>query len=364
MQAQQQIILHLDLDYFFAQAEEIRNPDYKNKPLIVCVYTDAPQERGVVATANYVARKFGVRSGMPIIHAKKALEGHDAVFLAGDFAYYQQVSDNVREVLKLFGDMIEQASVDEWFIDVTIQSDGNFDNAKILAESIKKGIFTKIMLTCSVGVASNKLVSKIASNFKKPDGLTIVKPEEVQAFLDPLEVNVIPGIGKKTQELLAPLNISKIEDIRNKETVLLVERFGKLMGSWLYRMSRGMDNSEILVNEEQKQISRIITLKEHSREVERFGELATQLITEIAEEMKQDELTCSAIGVIGIDTSMKMHTRSKTFQHQIKEIKEIKKIVSELFIELVNSTNVEFRRIGVKVERLASKKGQKVLGDF
>ncbi len=364
MESSQRIILHLDLDYFFAQAEEIRNPDYKEKPLVVCVYTDAPQDKGVVATVNYVGREFGVHSGMPILQAKKALEGKNAIFLAGDFAYYQQLSNRIQGLLQLFSDQVEQASVDEWFIDITMQTERSFENAEMLARSIKNEVFAKHSLTCSIGIAPNKLVAKIASNFKKPNGLTIVRPEEVQAFLDPLNVSAIPGIGKKTRELLAPLGISKVADIRNKEPALLAEKFGKLMGGWLYRVSRGIDNSEIITSEEQKQISRICTLKECARDAILFSTLSEPLIIEIIDKMKKEDLSCETVSVLAIDKEMKMHTRSKTLQHPTKEMKEIKKVLSELFAELVDSTDTEFRRIGVKVEGLVSHHGQKTLGEF
>lgn len=360
----QRIILHLDLDYFFAQAEEVRNPDYKNKPLVICVYTDATAGKGAVATANYIARKFGVHSGMPIFQAKKLLEDHDATFLAGDYDLYQCISNDINGLLALFSDKVERASVDEWFIDITEQTDADFENAKTLAQTIKKEIFAKHSLTCSIGIAPNKLVAKIASNFQKPDGLTIVKPEGVQSFLDPLEITTIPGIGKKTKELLAPLGISKVADIRKIETALLVEKFGKLMGGWLYRVSRGIDSSEIITSEEQKQISRIATLKHHSRNLDELLSCSEHLVKEIIAELKKEKLKCGTVGVLAIDAGMRMHTRAKTLQHPTESLEEVKKIIAELFNELIAATEVEFRRVGVKVEKLESKKGQKTLEEF
>lgn len=364
MKHAERVIFHLDIDYFFAHAEEIRNPDYKNMPLLVCVYTDAPASKGVIATANYIARKFGVHSGMPIFQARKLLEGHEAVFLAGDFDYYQQISDGMAGLLGMFSDKVERASVDEWFVDITMQTDGDWECAGQIARSIKKEVLAKYSLTCSVGIAPNKLVAKIATGFKKPDGLMIVRPDEVQKFLDPLEIGAVPGIGKKTRELLAPFKLKTIADIRAMDATLLVEKFGKLMAGWLYRASRGIDGSEVVIWNEQKQISRITTLKKHSRDYDELLTYATPLIKELLIELKKAKLVCGTVGVLGIDSEMRMHTKAKTLQHPIDNAKDIESTAEALLNDLVGSTTIEFRRIGVKIERLESKKGQKRLNEF
>ena len=200
---EQRIVFHVDFDYFFAQCEELRNPDLKTKPVAVCVFSDRGGDSGAIATANYLARKYGVKSGMPIRFAKKRLESvKDAVFLPTDFEYYSEISQNAMNVMKEFADIFEYVGRDEAYLDVSKRTEGSFVNAAHLAQQLKNAIRHSVKLSCTVGVSSNKLVSKIASDFKKPDGLTIVPPDNIEAFLDPLPIRSIPGIGKKTEEKL------------------------------------------------------------------------------------------------------------------------------------------------------------------
>jgi DNA polymerase IV (DinB-like DNA polymerase) len=358
------IIIHLDLDYFFAQVEEKRHIDYKDKPLVVCVYTDEEKQKGAVATANYVARKFGVRSGMAVFEAKKLLSEKDALFLPAHYELYEQISNGIFNIVSLYSDKVERASIDEFFLDISERSGFDYEIAEQIAQSIKKEISTTYSLTCSIGIGPNKLIAKIASDFKKPDGLTVVKEEDVQSFLDPLDVDKIPGVGKKTKEILESLGILKIADLRKANSALLVEKFGKLIARLLYRSAQGIDDSEVEQKEEQKQISRITTLKQKSREKDEIMQYADLLIKEIADELKSKDLLWSTVGIIAIDEGMRIHTKMRTLAHPTESAEEIKRIASELFDELIESTTVLFRRVGVKVEKLTSKKGQKTLGEF
>ena len=179
------VVFHIDFDYFFAQCEEIRKPELKSKSVCVCVFSDRGGDSGAIATANYNARKFGVKSGIPIIFAKKRLEDQkDAVFLPVDFDYYRSISERGMEIMEKNGDVFEYVGKDEAFLDVTKKVNGDWVNAQNLAIEIKNEIKDKLNLTCSIGISPNKLISKIASDFQKPDGLTLVLPEKVDEFLE------------------------------------------------------------------------------------------------------------------------------------------------------------------------------------
>lgn len=364
MQINNRIIIHLDLDYFYAQVEELRHPDSKDKPIVVCMYSGRTSDSGAVATVNYVGRKYGVKSGIPIVRAKKLLEGKDATFLRADHAHYAEVSARIMQILLGYADKFEQTSIDEAFLDITEKSQGDYTKAKEIAERIKEEILERVKLMCSVGVAPNKLVAKIASNFQKPNGLTVVKPDESDTFLAYLDVDAIPGIGAKTKEVLEGMSIRTIADLRSCDPTILVEKFGKKTGSWLYQASRGMDESDVAMVEEQKQISRIATLKKNSRDIEEIMHVSEELIKDIKNEIDFNNLAFETVGVLVIAENMQGYTRSKTLAHATNDDAEIKKVARELFENLIASTRAEFRRIGVKVEKLQSKEGQKTLGEF
>ena len=180
---QARIVLLVDLDYFFAQCEERRNPSIKDKPVVVCVYSGRTEDSGAVSTANYVARNYGVKSGISISLAKKKLKDVNAFFLPVDKKFYKEISDSIMDILRNYVDLFEQVSVDEAYLDVTQRTKENYQRAKQLAVAIKNDILIQQQLTCSIGVGPNKLVAKIAADIRKPDRLTVVKPEQVKSFL-------------------------------------------------------------------------------------------------------------------------------------------------------------------------------------
>src|SRR5574338_853368 len=200
---EQRIVFHVDFDYFFAQCEELRNPDLKTRPVAVCVYSDRGGDSGAIATANYLARRYGVNSGMPIKFAKKKLEDvPEAVFLPTDFEYYSEISENAMNIIRNHADIFEYVGRDEAYLDVTNRTEQDFKKAAHLAQQLKNSLRTTMKISSTIGVSSNKIVAKIASDYKKPDGLTIIEPENIESFLDPLPIRSIPGIGKKSEEKL------------------------------------------------------------------------------------------------------------------------------------------------------------------
>ncbi|MGC1709439.1 MAG: DNA polymerase IV, partial [Nitrosotalea sp.] len=185
----QRVVFHIDFDYFYAQCEELRNPELKTKPVAVCVFSDRGGDSGAIATANYIARRYGVKSGMPIKFAKTKLKGIlEAAFLPTDFDYYSEVSENVMNLIRKYADVFEYIGRDEAYLDVTKRTEGNFAKASHLAQQLKNSIRSNTKLSSTVGVSTNKLVSKIASDFKKPDGLTVVEPDKIESFLDSLPI--------------------------------------------------------------------------------------------------------------------------------------------------------------------------------
>ena len=194
------IVMLVDLDYFFAQCEELRHPELKNKPVVVGIYSGRTEESGAVSTANYVAREYDVKSGIPLYLAKKRLEGTEAVFLPADHEYYERVSSRIMDLLRSCADTFEQVSIDEAYLDVTKKVDVNYASAVELAEQLKAEAIKQVKISFSVGIGPNKIMAKIACDFQKPDGLTVVRPDEIEQFLKPLPVNRLLGVGRKTSE--------------------------------------------------------------------------------------------------------------------------------------------------------------------
>ncbi|MEM3713288.1 MAG: DNA polymerase IV [Thermoproteota archaeon] len=363
-QASTQVILLVDLDYFFAQCEEVRNPSLRNRPLVVCVYSGRSKESGVVSTANYEARKHGVKSGIPISLAKKKLVNVDAVFLPVDHEYYNKVSNEVMGILKSHADIFEQAGVDEAYLDVSKRVEGDFNKAVELAGKIKEEVRSKSGLTCSIGIGPNKLVAKIAADFKKPDGLTVVKPEEVKSFLSPLPVDRLVGVGVKTQSLMESLGIRTIGDLANYDVNRLTELFGEKLGVYFHNASRGIDNRPVKERGEASSISRISTLKEDTGDLKAILKKTDRICEEINSELSRRGLRAKQVGIIVITKDMNIHSRSKTLESPTSDPHTLRKTVKELLEKLLAESRFEVRRVGVRISRFVREDTQKRLKAF
>ena len=243
---ERQIVLHVDMDAFFASVELREKPELKGLPVVVGADPKRGKGRGVVCTCSYEAREFGIHSAMPVSQAYKLCP--DAAFLPVNIRLYVQVSDNVMKIMKGFAEKFQQYSIDEAFL-VPGPDIKSFEEATLCALRIKDEIKRQEKITCSVGVGPNKLIAKVASKFQKPDGLTVVRPGNVQEFIYPLNVSKIPGIGEKTTEALKLMGISKVVELANCDIQRLTEKFGK-MGLWLKQASHGLDLSEVEESEE------------------------------------------------------------------------------------------------------------------
>ena len=240
-------IVHIDMDAFYASVEQRDDPNLRGKPVVVAWRGN----RSVVCAASYEARVFGVRSAMPAVRAERLCP--QAIFIPPDFTRYRAVSRATREIFQQHTDLIEPLSLDEAYLDVTENKTG-LPTATRVASTIRHQIREELDLTASAGVAPNKFLAKIASDWRKPDGLFVIQPQEAEAFLLPLPVGRIPGVGKVTEKNLEDLNIKTVGDLRTKDLPTLEARFGRY-GLRLYQLARGIDNSPVVPDRPTKSIS-------------------------------------------------------------------------------------------------------------
>jgi DNA polymerase-4 len=240
-------IIHVDMDAFYASVEQRDDAQLRGKPVVVAWKGN----RSVVCAASYEARAFGVRSAMPAISAERLCPA--AIFVAPDFVRYRAVSKSVREIFQRHTDLIEPLSLDEAYLDVT-QNKTGVPTATLVARTIREQIRHELNLTASAGVAPNKFLAKLASDWRKPDGLFVIQPEEIDAFLPPLQVGRLPGVGKVTGEKLAKLGIQTVGDLRRLDRSALEGTFGRY-GLRLHELARGIDENEVVPDRPTQSIS-------------------------------------------------------------------------------------------------------------
>ena len=243
----QRKIVHVDMDAFYASVEQRDDPGLRNRPVVVAWKST----RSVVCAASYEARRFGIRSAMPAVRAERLCP--DAVFVPPDFARYRAVSKLTREIFKRHTDLIEPLSLDEAYLDVTENKTG-LATATRVARAIRAQIFEELNLTASAGVAPNKFLAKIASDWRKPNGLFVIQPEDIDSFLPPLPVGRLPGVGKVTELRLAEMGVKTVGDLRAFEMVDLERRFGR-HGQRLFELARGIDLSPVVPDRPTQSIS-------------------------------------------------------------------------------------------------------------
>ncbi len=357
--------MHVDLDYFYAQCEENRNPSIRDKPVVVCVYSGRTGESGVVSTSNYLARKYGVRAGIPILRAKKLLESTEAAFLPMNRPFYEQVSENIMEILRAGGNLFEKVGIDEAYLDISTKTNGSFEKAKEIAIEVKQDLLAQEKITSSIGIAPNKLVAKIASDERKPDGLTVVKPEHVGSFLGQLPANRIPGVGKKVEDKLDQLQVKTVTQLSTVNATVLIEMFGRSLGSYLYLAARGEDDEPVKEREQPTQLSRIATLKRDTRELSEMLPLIDELTDSVTRKLNEKNMTCRSVTIIAILSNLSIHSKSKTLEQPTSERKVIGNAAQELMKEFLESMPAAIvRRTGVKVTGLSKPTGQTDISKF
>jgi len=361
----QRLIIHVDLDYFYAQCEENANPSIRGRPVVVCVYSGRTSESGVVSTSNYEARKYGVKAGTVIATAKKLLATVDAIFLPMNRPLYELVSGRIMSVLRDNCDIFEQAGIDEAYLDVSERTKGEYDIAKMIGSTIKEIILRQEHITCSLGVAPNKLLAKLASDHVKPDGLTVIEPGQVRTFLNGQEIRNIPGVGKRVEEKLHASDVKTVNDLSQLTPICLQEMFGRKLGTYLFLAARGEDYEPVQARELPTQMSRIGTLKGNTRDYSVIRPALSELTRSLMEKVQDEGMKCKSVSVIAILNNLGIHTRSRTLEAPADDLRTIDECAQQLLKEFIESTpEAVLRRVGVKVTGLSKSSGQTNMESF
>ena len=358
------VIGHIDLDYFYAQVEEVENPSLKERPVIVCVFSGRTGDSGVVATANYRARAFGAHSGMPIIQAKKRLEGKDLAVIQMDHEKYEAVSSRIMESLEQMVDVLEPTGIDEAFFDITSSTGGDYSKARKKAEAIRASVFERERLTCSIGIGRSKVVAKLGSDTAKPNGLAVVLPETTEAFLGPLPVDRLYGVGPKTSTALTEMGIATVAELAGVAPSELERRFGRKFGGYLLAAASGTDADPVVGGLEPTQFSRIVTLKRDTRDPQEVFSQLTPGIEQLHSKLISSSKLSKTVTAIGILTDLSTKTKSRTFEAPAADADVLSEAISELFQDLSRSVDKDFRRAGVRVSGLSGAEDQRSLSEF
>jgi len=353
------IIAHLDMDAFFASLEEAGSPIFKGKPIAVGSDPKNGQGRGVVSTANYKAREYGIHSALPISTAwqlsqKAKAEGKDeVVFLPVDFERYNKASEEVFQIIKKYADVVEPASIDESYFDLSFLK--TYRKAEAICKKIKKEIKDKLKVTCSIGIGPNKLISKIAAGKNKPDGLLVVKEKEAENFLEPLDIRKIPGIGPKTEQALNQHGIKVVKDLKKLSEEELQEEFGK-WGSDIYNKVRGIDDDSLVENREAKSIGEQATFEHDTLNFIYIGEVFGNLCKSVFKRFLAGEFkSFKTIGVTIRFSDFETKTTAKTLKKEISSEKEFGLEALKLLLLYAdrrkNPHQKLIRLIGVKIEK-------------
>jgi nucleotidyltransferase/DNA polymerase involved in DNA repair len=346
------IIIHVDLDAFFAAVEKLLNPAWKNLPVIVGADPQSGKGRGVVSAASYEAREYGVHSAMPISKAYRLCPNGIYVQPHGDV--YREFSHKFIEILKKFSPLVEVISVDEAFLDMT-GTMRHYRDVRLMGETLKNEIYSNIKLRASVGIASCKSVAKIASDFDKPDGLTIVEPGKVQQFLDPLPVNKLWGIGQKTSEQLLNLGIKKVYQLRKYPQEVLQKKFGQ-MGDHIYQMATGEDSRAVVNESEAKSVSNEVTFERDIDNAELIQKTIFKLAEKVGGRLRRMNATGATVQLKIRFSDFKTYTRSYTIKKGINATEQIFEISNLLFSEFL-PLRFNVRLVGVGLSHLENEKG-------
>ena len=358
------VIGHLDLDYFYAQVEEVEDPSIKKRPVLVCVFSGRTEDSGVVSTANYVARSLGIGSGMPIAVAKRKLDGKDPTIIKMEHRKYEAISERIMNSMQEQVESLEKTGIDEAYFDLTRQTGGDYSAARVFAEKIKKSILDQEHLTSSVGVGRSKTVAKIGSDISKPDGMTVVLPGSTATFLAPLAVRKLNGVGPKTATILESMGIRTIGGLADAQFSSLEQRLGRKLATNLFACSTGSDEDPVLANLEPTQFSRIVTLKQDTRDPDEAMLQLNGAIADLHQKLTETGKAFRSISAICILTDLTTKTRSKTFETPLNDIALIRENSLGLFRDLSGSTGRDFRRVGIRVGDLSSTADQTSLSQF
>ena len=347
-------IIHVDMDAFYASVEQRDHPELKGKPIAV---GGKPEGRGVVAAASYEARKFGIRSAMASGRAQALCP--QLIFVKPRFEIYRRISRVVMRILRDYTDLVEPLSLDEAFLDVTINKKHLRDPVQI-AQEIRKKIFEYTGLTASAGVAPNKFLAKIASDMRKPNGLMVIRPDEVEAFVVTLPVRAIPGIGRVTEEKMVALGMPTVGYVQRRSEQELIAKFGSV-GSWYYQIARGIDDRPVQPHSERKSIGAERTFSVDSLDKEWIGEQLTQLANRVAESLNRKQLFGHTVTLKVKYADFDQITRALTVEDGVYSVEDISEIIQTL-VPVTGIGRQAVRLVGVAVSGLAALTERRIRG--
>ena len=338
------VILHMDMDAFFISVEERDDPSLRGKPAAVC----GSLSRSVVTSANYEARPFGIRAGMPVQEAKRRCP--PLVLVEGDHSKYTETSARIFSMMKDYTPLVEVASIDEAYLDVT-QSQLLFKSALHIAQSIKERIREKERLTCSIGVAPNKLLAKLGSRLQKPDGLVIIEKERVEEILKDLSVSSLHGIGPKLEEALKSIGISTCGQLGKVHVSFLKKRFGAI-GERLHEMGLGLDDSPVVPFDEEedaKSISHSVTLEEDTSDSNLLRKVLLQLSERVSRRMRKDGFYGRRVVLTVRYSDFYTFSKQKTLSRWINSGNEIFREAFEIFESISHPKPIRLLGVGVSL---------------
>jgi DNA polymerase-4 len=348
------MILHIDMDAFYASVEQLDNPQLKGK----CVIVGGTSNRGVVSAASYEARQFGVRSAMPIYQAKQKCP--HGIFVPPRMGRYKEVSQKVMALLRDFSPLVEPVSIDEAYMDIT-GCQRLFGEPQETAREIKRQIKETVQLTCSIGVAPNKFLAKIASDLEKPDGLTMILPDKVSAFIDALPIKKVPGVGKKMHRQLELLSIRTLGDVQRLPEKTLVKHLGKF-GQRLYALSSGTDHSAVTPHASHKSISSERTLAADTRDTKLLKRYLLRQSEDVAKQLRKAGVRAKTITIKIKDADFKQVTRRTTITIPTQSSKTIYRYAERLMDNFKITKKI--RLIGVGTSGFSSVTASLQMGLF
>lgn len=342
--------MHLDMDAFFAAIEQRDHPEYRGLPVIVGAQ---PGTRGVVSTCSYEARKFGVRSAMPISEAYRLCP--NGIYVRPDMRHYLDVSHQVMETLATISPVVEPVSVDEAFLDIT-GLERLFGSPEQIGLLAKNRIVSSLHLTSSVGIGVNRLLAKLASDYRKPDGLTVVRPEEVQSFLDPLPVAKLAGVGKVLQKKCEQLRIRTLKDLRSLGLQQLQRHFGEKTGLSLHERSQGIGSAEVGLHDPRKSVSREVTFNKDVSDLRILHDTLLELASDVGRLARGEGVAGRVVHVKIRLAGFETHTRQSRLEAATQSDRLIFRTGWQLF-ERSGFAGSRIRLIGIGLSGLETPSG-------
>ncbi|MEW6239120.1 MAG: DNA polymerase IV [Candidatus Omnitrophota bacterium] len=334
--------MHVDMDAFFASVEQRDHPELLGKPVVV---GGSPADRGVVAAASYEARQFGIRSAMPMAKALRLCP--QAVRRPCNFAAYKDASRRIHQMFREITPLVEPVSLDEAYLDLSEQA-VDLNHAEAIGRRLKIQIKEETRLNASVGIGSNKFLAKIASDYDKPDGFYVVRPDDALSFLSPLPVRAIPGVGQKTEQRLTMMGLRTIEELRALSLEELVKAFGEKHGARLYQLARGVDSAPVVVERERKSLSQERTFSQDLSSVEGMKYFIEELSHQVADRLDKVALEGRTVGIKVRFHDFRLLTRAMTLDHPTRDPGVIAEAAINL-LERVELSNRRVRLLGVRI---------------